>query len=127
MNMIKSAIVGAAVVAAAACGNDSEDDGTTAAEDSIGPAVEEVTVTELMDAAGCEGEIVEPEMYTREKGECVIDGHEVSVVAFDSQDQRDSWADAARQFGSTVVTGDRWAAGGIGAPGPEAFAAAIEN
>lgn len=84
------------------------------------------SVEALMDSAGCEGEIIPPQLFSHETGRCELDGHEVTVATFASNEQRDHWVEIAQEVGSTVVVGDRWAVSGFGAAGPEAFAEAMK-
>ncbi|MDM4722641.1 hypothetical protein QTQ03_24720 [Micromonospora sp. WMMA1363] len=79
----------------------------------------------LMASAGCAGGLLDPKSYSRDVGRCTLSGHEVTVAVFDDNDRRDHWAAYIKDVGGTVVTGDGWAVAGIGAAGPEAFAAAV--
>lgn len=90
------------------------------------PVTEPLTVDALMSQAGCEGEVIEPQLYTREVGRCMLDGHELDVAVFASNDQRDEWASFVEELGGTVHKGDLWAVSGFGAAGPESFANAID-
>lgn len=79
-----------------------------------------VTVEQLMEAAGCNGKIIKPQLYTLEVGRCTVNGSEVDVAVFSSNDKRDAWVKFASEF-SEVTYGDRWAAASLGAAGVKAF------
>lgn len=83
------------------------------------------TAADLMARAGCAGTVIAPQLHAREVGRCTIGGHRVDVAVFDTNEQRDAWAQFGRDVGGTVFVGELWAVGGIGAAGPEAFAAAL--
>jgi hypothetical protein len=75
---------------------------------AVGPA--RFSVTELMADAGCTGAVIGTQMFSYETGRCMLDGGEVTIAAFDSNDLRDQWIESASQYGGTFVRGERWAA-----------------
>ncbi|ADP83224.1 hypothetical protein [Pseudofrankia inefficax] len=83
------------------------------------------SVADLMAKAGCQGRVIDPQLYSREVGRCTLAGQEVTVATFDDNAKRDQWVSFGEGLGMTAKTGDRWAAGSIGAAGAETFATAI--
>lgn len=121
-----------AIAGVVACGNgtDNEVDGGQTQPTDAAPTepatTAEVTVTELMQEAGCQGDLIEPQLYTNEVGRCTLDGHELDVATFDTNDLRDEWAAFVDDLGAHVETGDRWAVSGFDAAGTEAFVEALD-
>jgi hypothetical protein len=81
---------------------------TPSSDPAVGPA--RFSVTELMADAGCTGAVIGTQMFSYETGRCMLDGGEVTIAAFDSNDLRDQWIESASQYGGTFVRGERWAA-----------------
>jgi hypothetical protein len=75
---------------------------------AVGPA--RFSVTKLMADAGCTGAVIGTQMFSYETGRCDLDGGEVTIAAFDSNDLRNQWTESASAYGGTFVQGDRWAA-----------------
>jgi hypothetical protein len=82
-------------------------------------------VGELMSKAGCKGGLIGTQLYSRETGRCQYRGTEVTIAAFESNELRDRWVEFGRQFGATMVTGERWAAGVGGPDQAKALAVAL--
>ncbi|ONH54594.1 hypothetical protein CcI49_29965 [Frankia sp. CcI49] len=114
---------------AAGCSSSDDTSSTSPAGAAAGGAAQQAaagppSAVDLMTRAGCQGGIIEPQLYSREVGRCTLNGAELDVATFDSNELRDQWAQFARDLGTTVQLADRWAVSGMGAAGPEAFAAA---
>lgn len=73
--------------------------------------VAELRVTDLMRRAGCDGQVIGTQLYSKETGRCTLAGAEVTIAVFDTDALRDQWVDFARQYGGNLVTGAGWAAG----------------
>jgi hypothetical protein len=122
-----------AIAGVVACGNGT--DNSTAVGGQTQPTdaapteptpVAEVSVTELMQEAGCQGDLIEPQLYTNEVGRCTLGGHELDVATFDTNDLRDEWVAFVEDLGAHVETGDRWAVSGFDSAVTEAFVEALD-
>lgn len=70
-----------------------------------------VRVADLMARAGCNGQVIGTQLYSYETGRCDVVGTSVTIAVFDTDQLRDQWVEAGRQFGGTFVVGTGWAAG----------------
>ncbi|WP_032723442.1 hypothetical protein [Salinispora arenicola] len=70
----------------------------------------QLRVAALMDQAGCDGSVVETQLYSYETGHCTLGGSDVTIAVFKSDSQRDEWIAVGGEFGGTVVSGSGWAA-----------------
>lgn len=119
-------LLACSVVAACSSPSSETAGGTTAsagAQAGAQPPAGPPSAADLMTSTGCTGGLIEPQLYTREVGRCMLNGTELDVATFDSNEQRDQWAAFARDMGATVSVRELWAVSGFGAAGPEAFAA----
>lgn len=70
----------------------------------------EVTPSTLASKAGCESSFktdTTTELYARELGKCTIDGAEVSLYSFASNENRDNWLKVASGFGGLYLVLDK--------------------
>ncbi|HEX7038672.1 MAG TPA: hypothetical protein VF202_01005 [Trueperaceae bacterium] len=84
----------------------------------------ELRVADLMQQLGCDGEVIGTQLYSRETGRCMLGKHELTVAVFESDQLRDQWTDAARQFGGNIAVGNGWA---VWAESPDGAAAAAKK
>ncbi|WP_148217353.1 hypothetical protein [Salinispora tropica] len=70
----------------------------------------QLRVAALMDQAGCDGSVVETQLYSYETGHCTLGGSDVTIAVFRTDSQRDEWISVGGEFGGTVVSGSGWAA-----------------
>lgn len=91
-----------------------------------GAAPPRLRVADLITRAGCNnGTVIDTQLYSYETGRCTLNGVEVTVAVFDSDQLRDRWLEAGQQFGGSFVSGNGWAAGTTGLDTANAFAAAV--
>lgn len=98
---------GVAIALALTAGGDSPE---AAASPVTATAAERLSVADLMDRAGCVGDVIGTQLYSYETGRCDLGGSEVTIAAFDTAELRDQWVEFGRDFGGTFVLGDGWAA-----------------
>lgn len=84
-------------------------------------------VADLMRRAGCAGSVIGQQLYSRETGRCTYRGVQVTMAVFETNELRDQWVSAARQFGGTFARGQLWAAMVGGPDQARALATALDG
>ena len=111
------------VLAIAGCSSGTADtqperatDSQTQAPVDDDPAVEtpqelSVLPADVGQRIGCEGfhEVEATEIYSEGAGECKVDGHDVKVVTFSTNEARDSYVELGRANGARYVVGEGFA------------------
>src|SRR4249919_971154 len=92
------------------------------------------TIEALSTKAGCSSftkDTGQLELYVQESGNCVVDGKDVQLYLFESDEKRDSWLNFGKGTALDVSTGikehgTRWVANGDDRASVEKVAAALK-
>lgn len=109
------AVLLTALALAAGCGDDGRDPAPPPAAASTPapttpPAAPELRIADLIDRLGCDGGVIETQLYSKETGRCKLGAAEITIATFGGDALRDQWLDFGRQIGGNYVSGPGWAA-----------------